>query len=321
MSFEKRWFNLGIIILVYVLLLIALIRVVTWFASVNNEAPLFFLLGLIIAAAIILFVVLFVRQSQHRQALRQIAAEQGPVAGAKYLVRIEPIYGATTFVPDLVDAMVASKRENVTLRFFYSKHPIPITPFVDTFPPLALNETDTEFIQVEQAGQTVSAGDRSERDLTDDDALIRRVRRNLLFRGGWPALMSLAWMSVIGVFLFIHHYQYAGFILIPVIISAASIFLASGPGLLSNQHWLIVPGGLILRRGTRTTGQSRLHVFDRRTSVLCVVQDRRPPWMVQVGDGHEQHTILATEKETQMLLRAWLSPLAPPPVEKLVDLQ
>lgn len=42
--------------------------------------------------------------------------------------------------------------------------------------------------------------------------------------------------------------------------------------------------------------------------------------MTRVTDEEVRDNFQATKRETNLLLRAWLSPLPPPPVEKLVDL-
>jgi hypothetical protein len=41
---------------------------------------------------------------------------------------------------------------------------------------------------------------------------------------------------------------------------------------------------------------------------------------VTAADANAYETTIATKKEVDFLLRAWLSPLAPPPAERLSDL-
>ncbi len=85
-------------------------------------------------------------------------------------------------------------------------------------------------------------------------------------------------------------------------------------------QWLLVPGGVLVRKAVRRSTRSRLHLFDRRRSTLCLSQYRRQRWLVVAADAEECEQTLATDREAHFLLRAWLSPLEPPPADRLTDL-
>ena len=43
-------------------------------------------------------------------------------------------------------------------------------------------------------------------------------------------------------------------------------------------------------------------------------------WRLSVADAESSEITTITDRERQLLLRAWLSPVPPPPLEQLVDL-
>lgn len=83
---------------------------------------------------------------------------------------------------------------------------------------------------------------------------------------------------------------------------------------------LIVPGGIVFREARWRDDRWNLHVFDRRSSVLCVFQHRRHQWRFTVADDQACESAIGTREEVNTVLRAWLSPLSPPKKEALGDL-
>lgn len=86
--------------------------------------------------------------------------------------------------------------------------------------------------------------------------------------------------------------------------------------------WFVVPGGVLLRR-IRLFGPTDLHCVDRRNSVLIAVEHplHAETWRVAIADPHVAHARSVTTRELDVLLRAWLSPLPPLPIEALTDLR
>lgn len=92
----------------------------------------------------------------------------------------------------------------------------------------------------------------------------------------------------------------------------------------------IVPGGLVFRKSTGSqsrdpegkyvAGNWTLHLFDRRKCVLFIYQRTIDRWVVQASDSQTSATVEMNRVECDRLLAAWLSPLSPPPVERLSDL-
>jgi hypothetical protein len=80
-----------------------------------------------------------------------------------------------------------------------------------------------------------------------------------------------------------------------------------------------LPASLLWRALSRRSAAYSLHLFERDRSVLCVYQLRPQLWAWAVADGEKHATNVATHDEARLLLRAWLSPLAPPPLARLSE--
>ena len=89
-----------------------------------------------------------------------------------------------------------------------------------------------------------------------------------------------------------------------------------------NRQFLLVPGGLVVRKTVRKApSEWNVHVHARISSVLLVHHKAKHSWLICVADAKARNTVLVTKAEVEMLLRAWLSPLMPPAVEQLSDLE
>ena len=87
------------------------------------------------------------------------------------------------------------------------------------------------------------------------------------------------------------------------------------------RQWLLVPGGLVLRKARWTGGAWRIHLYRRRSSVLLVKQMNRDQWMLCVADAEASDATRLTKTEAHVALSSWLSPIPPPPAERLRDLR
>lgn len=87
-------------------------------------------------------------------------------------------------------------------------------------------------------------------------------------------------------------------------------------------EWLVVPGGILVRRARWRDAHWTLHLFDRAASVLVMTRPAKPNiWGVTVADGQQVERVALTDLEAQLLLRAWTSDIPPPPLERLVELE
>lgn len=263
-------------------------------------------------------------RSQQQRTIDEFAKEGRLEACASYVAEQIAVSRAETVARSAVRALVEAKRFGAALRIRMRGTQAPATePPIDfSFPPISLDEADSGFVRFEEgiAGAVSNSDPPVCRD-EEEWSFIRRARRNLAIRIVAPKLFlcmllynlaRLSWSSIrsgqVEPMLFV-------FVLVFLVLLGAST-----SGLLSDLHWFILPGGLVLRRPAKDPASSKLVLFDRRESVLCVVQQRKHAWTVLVSNGQTVESMVATTREANMLLCAWLSPLAPPPVEKLVDL-
>ena len=83
----------------------------------------------------------------------------------------------------------------------------------------------------------------------------------------------------------------------------------------------MVPAGIVLRKGKWLKRRWALHLFDRRESILLMYKLYRRQWVLVVADREACESVMGTKQELEAVLRAWLSPLAPPTLEQLSDLR
>ncbi|MCH7993866.1 MAG: hypothetical protein IIB57_05410, partial [Planctomycetes bacterium] len=95
---------------------------------------------------------------------------------------------------------------------------------------------------------------------------------------------------------------------------------SSSSRVLSNKDcWLLVPGGLLVRRSGWRSGGVSLHRYERSQAVLVVLRSKGTVWLSAVSDGRSLHFTSVTKDEVSLLLRCWLSPLRPLPIDRYSD--
>jgi hypothetical protein len=272
---------------------------------------------------VVTLIVLSTVRARHLRTIRRLAAAADPKACARFVAE-QFGKGNGAYVTDMVNALVRARRANVTIRMGPTNRVSSISPLANPFGPLLLNESEPAFIQLEDSIDTPEARDKkvptSLRDAVDESTTARTIIRNVRLNGGWFVVAFVGFfLAMTAVVSLLQRQLIWGLGLFSIILLGV-LFISPISGGTSARQLLLVPGGLLLRRAATDPRRSRLHLFRREDSVLCVAQLRRPAWLLQVRDGKGKTFATVTERESKMLLRAWLSPLEPPPVEKLVDL-
>ena len=193
------------------------------------------------------------------------------------------------------------------------------------FEPRLLDQADPGFEELLSAASPMRdpSGTPSLTHLVRDDVFhASRVRRNVSRAGGWPVIIFLGFMFVSLYAYFLVHRQIT---ILELAIGAALLTLMLyspvGGAWFGTRHWLFAPSSLIVRKARWRDLASQLHLFNRRKSVLCLYRPaKKGEWTVAVADGEASEQITATDAEVSLLLRAWLSTIEPPPVERLSDL-
>ena len=109
-----------------------------------------------------------------------------------------------------------------------------------------------------------------------------------------------------------------------VVFGAASLLLLAVliyRKVIQTRQWYVVPGGLVLRYSSWSSGKWKVRLFNRRCSVLIAYEAHNENWHCWVADAESDETLTGDENTITNALRAWLSPLEPPKIEQLSDLR
>lgn len=143
----------------------------------------------------------------------------------------------------------------------------------------------------------------------------------MLFTGGWWVLGLLGFSIVIAAIESLQRRRVTSQLIQWTIIFIVMLFGIGGRGAWqSRQQWLLVPGGLAVRRSRFLKRDWDLHLYSRAESVLIMRHAQKNIWTAYVADATGNSSAGMTPREATMLLRAWLSPLPTPPLERLTDL-
>ncbi|RMF85618.1 MAG: hypothetical protein D6744_01160 [Planctomycetota bacterium] len=198
-----------------------------------------------------------------------------------------------------------------------------LVPIQAPFEPRPLDELDHSFItlrngllQSEQSTDEPSSF--TEEDRSQEQRLTWRRWHRAIFP--WlPALVLVTWFtkSWLTLLLFCALFALTASLRIAYVLTQPRDKLDP-----HNARWMLVPGGLLLMSPRRGSTKWNLHVFDRRASVLIayVIRGVKGAYTVVVADRDHSASRDITDVELDMLLRAWISPLPPPDVERLAEL-
>ena len=202
--------------------------------------------------------------------------------------------------------------QGLTLRIGKSEEARPVVPLAWPIEPQPLDEAYTSLLDDPAGPQRTTPG------LGASD-LARVIRRNVRRKGGWWLIAIFVPVWAIQVAQSLSQKR----ITLPAVLWTAALVAALFVGPIRGraaEQWFIVPGGMVRRKASPFQKRWSLHLFERSKSVLCAVRWFGQSWLILVQDGHETARRNATRDEVTLLLRAWLSPLPPPPVERLSDL-
>ena len=282
-----------------------------------------------VIGALVLFVPLRIRRD--RRWWKCLCAEfaVGPHANLTELVRA--VAGQQALKPSEADVeaavkrLIAQGRVGQTIRLGWGAQLAPVEPFAVAFEPRLLNEADPAFMELEAAGTSTgvsSPGAVTARSSPGSDSLFRRrLRRGMLYTGGLlfcGLLLNRVVRDSVEAWRL-------GHVTVRLLVEASLLLVAVaipwGKAFVRHREWLVVPGALLLRRAQMLEKSCRVEMFLAKESVLCAYKNpARGWWTLVVADSGACETIYATRRELDFLLRAWLSPVAPPSAEQLTDL-
>ncbi len=209
-------------------------------------------------------------------------------------------------------ALVGWDRVGHTLRVFMKQEPWPVTPLRETFEPEPLNEGASSF------GRLSASASGMDDERGDEQSSIRRMRRRTRLAGGKFVIAAAVVLLLVGGFN-LYAVGTASVLIWGLLALVMNVFGARG-SITSRQQLFLVPGAVVVRRAGALQDNWHLHMFTRSTAILILHETSMRGWMVLLADIECCETAFATRREVETLLRAWTSPLPPPPEERLVDL-
>lgn len=315
---------------------------------------------LVIAALIITIINLVMRRGRTRfQEVAAKIDFTNPAEGLNILLPqmfASPMLGRRAYIRSTLDLpKLLAKRglTNITLRICQAKNFYRITPIPDVIEPQPLNESNPAFDDLRTAAVSDAPPPPATkpqrgglfrgvgrffrgvgaallpRPQSRSDASARQGRRramnpfvrNLTLNGGAFLILIFAAQAIGPLFESIRIGRPTPMLYFWIALIGASIFLPLHTLKRFRKHWLVANGGIVLRYSRMRDKDWKLYVFNRRSAVLSVRElHKTGQWWVGVSDAERTESTVMTAAEAQVLIAAWLSPLPPPPVERLTDL-
>lgn len=314
-------------VLFYALLVALILAVSPIMASMGLGRVVSFIVVVLMAipACLLLWSVPWVQKRRMRARVRRLVTENPEMALSELVERVQNHrlrLSGTAGIEELARALAQEGRSNETLRLCLSAHAREVSPLAVQFEPRFLDETDSAFVEIQQATSADDkpgdgSGDRSTNS-QDGTLLLKRMWRNVNLKSGK--------LTLIVVFIFFARSVIAaiiqGAINFYLILWTVILFgklLAPATGGFLEEKWFVVPRGVVLRLSADSDGMKH-YFFDRLKSQLAVYQLTAYKWKIIVADADRRFSTGATRKEVNFLLRAWLSSTEPLPKEQLTSL-
>jgi hypothetical protein len=211
----------------------------------------------------------------------------------------------------MLDSLVGQGHTAITLRIGRTNEMAALEPLAFPFEPQPLNEMHSALIREQTGDATRASG------LAPGPA--GWIRRNLVLKGSQVLLVIFGANWVLALVDAIEARTITWRLPVLSFALVALIFGPANPE--SSRQWFVVPGAIVLRKAGWLQRRWTMHLFERSSSVLCVSQWGRNLWRAHIADGQTDSSRALTKAEAEFLLRAWLSLLPPPALERMPDLQ
>lgn len=224
----------------------------------------------------------------------------------------------------LTELLPRERRVGFVIRFCPPVFRRALHPVSVPFEPLALDEGDAGTMAFYQALNRPDEGPsstlQSGSTATSGLHVPRPIRRQFKLMGwGWAAFCLTGFALYATVLIVTGRVDRLmislGFVLLLLVWIANSTRSVD-----FGECWLVVPGGLLVRKASRwRSAKSTLVRYERSEAILVIIRLGKEQWMMSVGDGNSQHVTSGTETEVMLLMRCWLSPLRPLPIDRYSD--
>jgi len=196
-----------------------------------------------------------------------------------------------------------------------------VDPVNTPFEPRPIESDDPLPEAGELFGDSAASGDGPDGGVSDSSKTdgSKRFRRTMALLGITMIAASILWVAA--ELAQSPRIQWLTDMLLPLTVTVLTGITIWGlRGLLIRDRWLLVPGGVVLRRSRGARAGVDNLLFDRRKSVACVLELNDADWLVTLRSGQLLAQRRVTPVQLQRFLRTWLSSV-PPPVDRLVDLE
>ncbi|MBI4717224.1 MAG: hypothetical protein HY763_05425 [Planctomycetes bacterium] len=308
------WVPLGVVVVPLLLVLVY---------KFSEFAPLLLLVG-----AVGLVTLMGWSAGRARRRVEELLSKWGGVRSnaviAEVLALADPLYmrGVPITVRTVVRRL-AKVRPGAAVRALPPELLYEIPPFDVTFEPRLLDER--ELVCDELLADQVERDEGSLRQGSwkDEDPEWRNFRRRLnasvAKRGGAG---TIAWATFAAAYA-----AYVGFrdwdITTGVfVLGFFALSIALRPflhGRWSRIQWFVIPDGIVVRTSGPFAGEVVSRVFTRTRAALCLYGAQTGQWGLYVSAGRESAFATVTLREGEFALRAWLSPVDPPPIARLQE--
>lgn len=285
------------------------------------------LFAIILGVPIVLFLVWFMRKrlSHVRKIAKQLAAAWPDESDASMIHEAldrRPSGTELHLFQELSKVLALRGFRGRIFRLRYAPTAPTINPFEVSFEPRILDESDATFIELLDAidsGKGKDAGGMEGIEARDRFVRLSVRRKFKLMDKHW-LLIILAFPVLIEAIKSYRHRQVSLTLLVFSFSFLVQLF--SFPG--SNwkfPHAHFLPGGILMAAASSLPKRkSRLRLMSRDRCVMFVIQRKQSIWEIIVSDGEDVGVARATLAEANVLLRAWLSPVPPPPEEMVVNM-
>lgn len=229
-------------------------------------------------------------------------------------------YGAG--LEEFTRQLAARRRTGIAIRLATASPTCLTEPLTIPFEPCPLDEVETALQEL--CGSSTAPGPHSTVPgaPAPNGRALRRLKRNMRARGvGWFLVAAFVVNTIVAAIEAVANQTVNWRLLYCPAMLAVLLFMPAGGSLFRVKQWYAVPAGVILRKAHVLAPKWKVHLFERRASVICVYPIRTQQGAFAVADANACETGVGTRTEIDFLLRAWLSPLRPPEAERLTDLQ
>lgn len=224
-------------------------------------------------------------------------------------------------VLQIMKELSAQGRAGLVVRFHTPDSLLQVNPYVTPFEPCPLGLNSAATAELENAETGRDAIDGNHNTIPNTSFRTRHPISWLVFAIAvkfapllfFFVIQPLSRVVSTGI---ISRWDLFTILIVPLIVGAIGL----RPSRKQIQYFA-VPGGVLVRTARWWDEKAKLRVMTRSSCVLGIVVEQDSLTYVIIADTVREEQLLLNSSAVTVLLRAWLSPLPPPDVSKLVDFQ